>query len=205
MLKFLTYSSCIVLPVIFIVSQAAAGDNFTWYKDPKIKLSFAYPEKFKPENPAEQSTRVLVNWRTKKSRNIMASCYLKAMPTVGKDAAARQQLKINPDGYIKSNIDFARKMGRTVSLISQRNIKIDDLDGLYFVTKGTSESFDRTITLDLHHIVTFWDAHQIILMCGTSLPYELKGQAPEDQIIKVVAKVEAEIMKVLRTLHFDRN
>lgn len=201
--KFLIYLNSIFL--VFVVSQAAAGDSFTWYRDPDVKVSFAYPEKFKPESPAEQSTRFLVNWRTKTSRDLMATCFLKMVPTVGDDAAARYQLKINPEERVQSFMDFAKKAGRKPSLTSHRNIMIDDLDGVYFVIKFTSETFDKTMTLDLHHIVTFWDGHQIVLACGTALRYQLAGQAPEETIEQVVKNVEVEIMKVLRTLHFDRN
>lgn len=205
MSKIVIYVKLVIVTVTLIVTPVAAGGDFTRYRDPDIKVSFAYPEKFKPESPAEQSTRFLVSWRTKKSRNVMATCFLKATPTVGDDAAARYQLKVNPEERVKSYMDFAKKAGRKPYLISQSSIIIDDLDGVYFVFKATSKSFDKTVTMDLHHIVTFWDGYQIMLACGTALPYQLVDQAPEEIIDKVVKNVEAEIMKVLRTLHFDRN
>jgi len=205
MSKIVIYVKLVIVAVALIVTPVAAGGDLTWYRDPDIKVSFAYPEKFKPETPAEQSTRFLVNWKTKNSRSLMAGCFLKAIPTVGDDAAARYQLKVNPEELVKSSMDLSRSAGRQVSLITQRSIKIDNLDGVYFVIKATTESFDITATFDLHHVVTFWDGHQIMLACGTGLPYELVGQASEETINQVVKNVEAEIMKILRSLHFDRN
>lgn len=195
----------LILFLVLVVPSSYAGGDMTWHQVPEIKVSFAYSSKFKPEPPAEQSTLFLVNWRTKKSRNLMASCYLKAPASPYDDVMARNQLRDNPTGYVNSVIKLEIKRGRKVALISHRSVKIDDLDGVYFVLKVTSESFDETIEMNLYHLVTQWKGRQVGLICGTSLPYALKGQGSEKQIAKVVKKVEAEIKKVLRTLHFEGN
>lgn len=199
------YLKYILTAIMLVSGQDVAAEAMTWYRDPEIKVSFAYSDKFKPEEPAEQSTRFLVSWRTKVSGGLMASCYLKAFPTVGTDADARLQLKLNPDAYIKRNIDFSNTTGKTASLVTQKSIVIDGLEGLYYVVHFEVESFDKTVSADVHHLVTFWDRHQVALICGTSLAYDLDGQASEEQLKRVISSVENEIKRVLRTLHFDRN
>jgi hypothetical protein len=196
--------------LLLFAFPVAAKDTFTWYRAPNIKVSFAYSSKFLPSEPIEASTLFAVNWRTKKSGGLMASCYLKIKPiTTGSATAARQRLKSDPKIHAEAILDLSRKAGRKVDLVSQKSIKIDDLDAVYFVSKVSSESLDKTVTMDMYQIFTYWDGHGISFICGTPINSQLKdkfkGRFTDEQVKKAVMNVKAEIMKVLRTLHFDRN
>ncbi len=205
----LIYCTSAIMLLLFTF-PVAAKDTFTWYRAPNIKVSFAYTPKFAPSEPIEASTLFLVNWRTKKSGGLMASCYLKTKPiTVGNAASARSRLKSDPASHVKAILDLSRKAGRKVDLVSQKSIKIDDLDAVYFVSEISSESLDKTVSMDLHQIFTYWNGHGISFICGTPINSQLKGkvkgQFSDEQVRKAVMNVKAEIMKVLRTLRFDRN
>lgn len=178
--------------------------NYTWHQSPNIKVSFAYPDKFKPASFAEPSTLFLVNWRTK-SGSLMVTCFLKAIKRTLNENNARQTLKNNSSTYVQSVIKSEKNRVDEVSIISQKPIKIDGLDAVYYVLRTKVLNFDRIEEFNTYNIVTFWNNHEILLTCGTSLPYALKGQVPKIQIDAVVKNVEEQIDNVLRTLHFDRN
>ncbi len=197
----------VLICLLFSAGNALAQQEGTWYRDQELRISFHYSNKFVPAEPAELSTRFVVNWRTRKSRSLILSCYLKAIPTEVEDVAGRLYLKNNSNEYAAAIVRNTKSRAFEVEVLESRPVYIDGLQAFYIVMDASVHGFDATYELRTFSLRTFWEGHEVIFECGTSLMSAVLGDLPVDQAAAAtfISNIENEIKKTLRTLHFQRH
>mmetsp|Transcript_8356 Transcript_8356/g.14177 ORF Transcript_8356/g.14177 Transcript_8356/m.14177 type:complete len:231 (-) Transcript_8356:65-757(-) len=195
----------LLLGLLFAAERAPAQQEGTWYRDQDLRISFYYSDRFVPEDPAELSTRYVVNWRARQSRGLIATCYLKAIPTEVDELTGREYLKSNSQDFTASWVRNTERRASAVDLVASRPVLIDGLQALYVVMDTRIENFDEIYDLRTFSLITFWKGHEIVLECGTSIRSVVLGNLPDDQAKVAISNVEDEIQRILRTLHFQRH
>lgn len=195
----------LLLSFLFSAVCAWAQQEGTWYRDQDLRTSFYYSNRFVPEDPAELSTRFVVNWRARQSRGLIATCYLKAVPTEINEIAGREYLEANPQDFTASWVRNTERRASAVEVVESRPVQIDGLQAIYVVMDTRIENFDETYELRTFSLITFWEGHQVVLECGTSIRSVVFGSLPDDQAAAAISNVEDEIQKTLRSLHFQRH
>lgn len=191
--------------LLFSVEHAWAQQEGTWYRDQDLRTSFYYSDKFVPEDPAELSTRFVVNWRARQSRGLIATCYLKAVPTEVDELTGREFLETNSQDFTASWVRNTERRASAVEVVESRPVRIDGLQALYVVMDTRIENFDETYDLRTFSLITFWAGHEVVLECGTSIRSVVLGSLPDDQAAAAISNVEDAIQKTLKTLHFQRH
>lgn len=195
----------LLLSFLFSAGFAWAQQEGTWYRDQDLRTSFYYSNRFVPEDPAELSTRFVVNWRARQSRGLIATCYLKAVPTEIDEMTGREYLETNSQDFTASWVRNTERRASTVEVVESRPVQIDGLQALYVVMDTRIENFDETYDLRTFSLITFWEGHEVVLECGTSIRSVVLGSLPDDQAAAAISNVEDEIQRTLRTLHFQRH
>jgi len=203
--RFLIISGLFVVTLFAFPTPTIAQEEGNWYRDQDLRVSFKYSNKFAPEDPAELTTRFVVNWRARQSRGLIATCYLKAVSTDVDELIGRAFLESNADNFTESWVRNTQRRASTVEVIESRPIRIDGLQAIYIVMDTITESFDDEYDLRVHSIITFWEGHEVILECGSSIRSVVLGNLPDDQASAAIANVEDEIQRTLRSLHFQRH
>ncbi len=191
----------------FLVSTSSveAGPRGHWYRDKELSISFHYPSKFIPAEPAELTTRHVVNWRSKKSQGLIASCYLRATLIKSEAHEGRTALVSNRALIVAAFVKKTNLRATSVKVIEARPIKSDGLQSLFLKVDSTIENFDQIYNLRTYTILTFWKGHEVALECGSTVPVSAEEQLPEEEAQATVRYVEDGIWSVLRTLHFQRH
>ncbi len=195
----------LLVGLLFSAEHAWAQQEGTWYRDQDLRTSFYYSDRFVPEDPAELSTRFVVNWRARQSRGLIATCYLKAVPTEVDELTGREYLETNSQDFTASWVRNTERRASAVEVVESRPVRIDGLQALYVVMDTRIENFDTTDDLRTFSLITFWEGHEVVLECGTSIRSVVLGSLPDDQAAAAISNVEAEIQRTLRTLHFQRH
>jgi len=195
----------LIICLIFSAQHASAQQEGTWYQDQNLRISFYYSNRFMPEDPAEFSTRFVVNWRARQSRGLIATCYLKAIPTEVDELTGRAYLESNSQDFTASWVRNTERRASLVEVLESRPVRIDGLQALYVVMDASVENFDKTYDLRTFSLITFWESHEVVLECGTTIRSVVLGSLPDDQAAAAIANVEEEIQRTLRTLHFQRH
>jgi hypothetical protein len=195
----------LLMGLLFSAERAWAQQEGTWYRDQDLRTSFYYSNRFVPEDPAELSTRFVVNWRAQQSRGLIATCYLKAVPTEVDEQTGREYLETNPQDFTASWVRNTERRASAAEVVESRPVRIDGLQALYVVMDTRIENFDQTYDLRTFSLITFWEGHEVVLECGTSIRSVVLGSLPDDQAAAAISNVEDEIQRTLRTLHFQRH
>lgn len=195
----------LLVGLLFSAERAWAQQEGTWYRDQDLRTSFYYSDRFVPEDAAELSTRFVVSWRARQSRGLIATCYLKAVPTEVDELTGREYLETNPQEFTASWVRNTERRASTVEVVESRPVRIDGLQALYVVVDTRIENFDEIYDLRTFSLITFWEGHEVVLECATSIRSVVLGSLPSDQAAAAISNVEGEIQRTLRTLHFQRH
>lgn len=198
-------AATVLIAVKVFIPVTVNADAGSWYRDGELKVSFYYSSRFEPEDPAELTTRYVVNWRARESGGLIASCYLRAISVAYDDEKGRRYLKENAVQFAQSMREKTLSRARKAEIVEARPMMIDGLQGAYIVMDVETESFDKVYRMRSFSIVSFWKGYEIALECGSTIRDVVSGTLPEDQATAAIKNVEAEMMRSLRTLHFQRH
>lgn len=192
---------CVSISSTPAVSQS---DEMTWHHERDLDVSFAYPQNWVPSPPVEQRTR-FVTQRLSKSGGLMAVCYLRVSELTSD--VVEQDLESYFD-LIRDS--FVIKTLERVDSFEVRRAELSRIDGkdaIYIEADATIKSIGKETNMRVYTLLTYWRRHEIALECGSEVPLmdtsDLTG-SERDQFLKAIENIESEIMRTLRTLHFER-
>ncbi len=193
---FSIYLSLARISIIFLLftSESFGFDRSVWTSQ-ELGVRFSYDnEKWTEATPTQDSTVVAINWLSKKSGGLMASCYLGVYESgFGKlsPGAIHGQIE-NVAKSIKNN-----ELKRSVEYkqISLEKRYSDNHPVIYLSRTVRWQGFDGSNNVNIYSLITAWNNKEIIFSCSSNIPIRFP---------KYKAEMEDQMMNVLRTLQFDR-
>lgn len=176
----------------------------TLWSNDNLGIRFTYPPVWRQAVVTQPSTKVVLTWRLKKSKALIATCYIEAIGPNGSSLAGAEpeQIHKNIDSISYSALKNLRTRAPNARLIEARAAMQDGHPVIFLIREGAIESIDRTIRMKVYSIATSWRGNEINFECGTSI-YGPEYAATEGGP-RLIAQVERAILHVLRTLQFDR-
>lgn len=194
------------LGTVFFVNTANANE-YQRFQDTELDVSFVYPSSWRVANPAEEATKFVVRWETQKTKSLVATCYLQAMPNASSDTYSEdfpRYYEVVRDNFFKATRDRTDKL----EVISDTLSSVDGKDVMLTNFDVEIQNLNTKTSMRIFTVVTFWNGHQINLECGSALfDIDLTGYSDSQiqQIKDFQGHMEEEIMHVLSSLHFDRS
>jgi hypothetical protein len=157
------------------IDAAVAGASRTrgkvrWWRSRSLGVTFGYDERWEVGTPVEESTAVVVNWRSKQSGELMATVFLKSQDSSPLAKLSADEIKDNPQRIV--DVVVARERRRDPPVVY---IELD----LQIATVL------ETHTLRLYVIVTAWNGREILFACSSHIPRDMPELTP---MLDAVAK-----------------
>ena len=183
----------ILLLTAVLNSNAIAMDKTLW-KSNHLALRFTYNNKWQEVTPTQDSTIVSISWLSRKSKGLIATCYLQSRDS---------SFGLSSVETIHDRIDIVAQSVKKNSLkrcteykqISVEKRYIDNYPCIFLNQVVTVKGLDGDVSMKIFSIVTAWNKKEIMFSSGSTIPilYPQFKEATEDEMIRV-----------LRTLQFDR-
>lgn len=174
-------------------SNKKRGETTFWRSD-SLGVIFGYDERWKPANPSQRSTVAVVNWTSRKSGGLMATCYLEVNESdVGKltPAQVRQDARDIVDAFMRNG----RLRDPNMELINWRSATQDNHPVVYMERDMSVSNLNEAFRARIYSVVTSWRGHEINMECASPIPVTMP---------KVAGIVEGPIQKVLGSMQFVR-
>jgi hypothetical protein len=181
-----------ILVVLLSVNIAAAA-SVSWYRNDDLRIALAYGARWRPVAAAEAAS-LKVEWNGKQG-GLITTCYLQAYEG-GLGKLSADELQVNAEQISASLMRNAKKRFPVAHLISSQKLIVDSWPVLFLVRDMHGSNLGKP-DLKAWIIVTSWLNREINFECGSPVPFQFPGHP-------MVAEVEAEVVKVMRTLHFER-
>jgi len=166
----------------------------TFWRSDGLGVIFGYDERWKPANPSQKSTAVVVNWTARKSGAVMATCYLEVNESeVGKLIPA--QIRQNARGIVDAYLRNGRLRDPNMRLINWRPATQDNHPVVYMERDMSVTNLNESFRARIYSIVTSWRGHEINMECASPIPVTMP---------KMAGVVEGPIQKILGSLQFVR-
>lgn len=177
-------------------SGGAEAQTAIWFRHPDSGISFAYGPHWQPAQAAESATAQVVNWLGR-TGGLVATCYLQTYSGTQLAGLPTDQLHQNAaaltDVFMQNmSIRYSRS-----ELLSSETSFVDGQPVIFTVRDGWMVNLGKETGIRAWSIFTTWKEREVSLECASPIPHQFPGN-------EVVETVEAEVMKVLRTLHFER-
>jgi hypothetical protein len=166
----------------------------TFWRSDAFGLIFGYDERWKPANPSQKSTAVVINWTSVKTGDVMATCYLEINNSeIGKltPEQIRQKARHIADAFLRNG----RLRDPNMQLINWRLATQDNHPVVYIERDMTVTNLNGTIHSRVYSVVTSWRGREVNMECASSIPVAMP---------KVAGVVEGPIRKVLGSMQFVR-
>lgn len=174
-------------------SNKTRGATTFWRSD-ELAVIFGYDERWKPANPSQKSTAVVVDWTSSKSGGLMATCYLEINNSeIGKlkPDQIRQKAKQIADAFLRNG----RLRDPNMQLVDWRLATQDNHPVVYIERDMSVTNLNDTIRARVYSLVTSWRGREVNMECSSSIPVTMP---------KVAGVVEGPIRKVLESMQFVR-
>jgi hypothetical protein len=167
-----------------------------WLRDQALKISFAYHAPWRPVHPVESATSYVVNWEGK-GGGLVAMCYLQSYDDAKyRNLPALQLPTMEKEIVALAMKNMAIRFPRN-RLISSQSSTIDGQPVIWMIRDGEGENLGKVVGLRSWLVVTVWHQKLINFECASPVPHQFPGHS-------LVEIVEKEVLRVIRTLHFER-
>ena len=192
--QFFTVCLFILSTIILAPLPCNAFSRNTWSSS-ELKLRFTYDNtKWSEVSTIQDSTAVTINWLSKKSGGLLASCYIGAF-----DSGFGLLGPSDVHGQFQ-NVAESIKKNELKRAVEYRQIALekkytDNHPVIYLSRSVKTRSFDGDEVLNVYSIITAWNNKEIIFSCASAIP----GRFPQYK-----EEIEKNMISVLKTLQFDR-
>lgn len=176
--------------------NAFGADRKVW-SSREIGVRFSYDNRWTEATPTQDSTVVAINWLSKKSNGLMATCYLQVSNVSNSGLGMIDTEDIHDQAeFIAESVknNTSKRSDDYKRLILEKKF-VDNYPVIYLVQLSKIKSFDEDYYLTIYSIITSWEKMGIMFSCGT----EITNKFPQYK-----EPIEKQIVNVLRTLQFDR-
>lgn len=174
----------------------ALSQTATWFREPSLNVSFAYGAQWHPAQASESATAHVINWLGK-GGGLVATCYLQTYAGTQLGQLPASQWQKHADEITATFMKNMSVRYPRTELISSEATVVDGQPVIFVVRDGWMVNLGKEVGIRAWSVATSWKEREVSLECGSSVPHQFPGH-------EVVGTVEAEVMKVLRTLHFER-
>ena len=205
-----TLVAAFALPTEVVLAQPASPPqhldpvNRTLWSDERLGIRFTYPPVWQQATATQPSTRVVVNWRLRKSKALLATCYIETHGPESSSLARAEPAQIHKDidSIARSALRNFQARAPGARLVEAKAAVQDGHPVIFLVREGTVENLDRKIHNKSYSIVTVWRSTEVNFECGTSVYGPEYASLDGGQ--RLIQQVEAGILHVLKALQFDR-
>ena len=201
------FKKLIFFAVLFLgTAVVSLGDGYERHIDRDLDISFVYPDDWIISKPIEEATKFVVRWETKKSKSLLATCYIRALRNKDWQLFA-EDLPTYYKTLLESFIQKTRDRSDDLKVISEKLTRLDGKDVIFITLKTKVQNLNKVMNIRLFTVLTFWRKHEIALECGTELlEVDLNEftESKREDIKEFQKIIEQKIMRVLSSLHFDR-
>lgn len=191
---FITIRLCISLIFLLISFESHGFDRSVWSSQ-ELGLRFSYDNtKWTEATPIQDSTAVVINWLSKKSGGLMATCYLGAYES-GFGRLSPGAIHAQAENVAKSIKDNELKRSIEYKQISLEKRYSDNHPVIYLSRSVKMRGFDGEENVNIYSLITSWKNNEILFSCSSDIPVRFPRYKEE---------MEEQMLKVLRTLQFDR-
>lgn len=184
----------IIAYTLLFPMQSYGFDRNVW-SSPEHGVRFSYDNnKWTEVVPIQDSTVVTINWLSKKSKGLMASCYLGVYESgFGKINAENIHDQIeNVAKAIKRN---ELKRSFFYQQIALEKKFSDNHPVIYLSRTIKARGLDKNLELNIYSLITTWRGKEIMFSCSSDIPIRFPQYKEQ---------IEEQMNNVLRTLQFDR-
>ena len=168
-----------------------------WFQYAALGIGFAYdPVRWGQANAADTTTRHVVDWRGRQSRDLIATCYLQTYERPEWARLPEELIHIHLEPIARGMMANGHERDPDMLLVSREAIYADDYPVVLLERRTTGRSLDIETAMTVVGVFTVWRRHAVLLECG--YPDVIR----EDEIAHDF--VRDEILQILRSLHFER-
>jgi len=174
-------------------SNKKRGSTTFWRSD-ELGVIFGYDERWKPANASQKSTAAVVNWTSRRSGGLMATCYLETKTSVlGQftPEMVKQRAKLIADAVLKNG----RLRDPSMQLTDWRVATQDNHPVVYIERDMSVTNLNGTTNSRIYSMFTSWQGREVNMECASTIPVSMP---------KLSGIVEGPIKKVLSSLQFIR-
>ena len=165
------------------------------WRNQDSRVRFTYPNIWEQSTPIEEQTLVAINWLSKKSGGLIATCYLQEhSSTVGN--LTQESVHANKEAIAQSVLSNTKKRDPKAVLIKASSIYQDNYPAIYIERTMVSANVESVSKLRIYSIITSWNDKEVLFECASSVP---------DRFPETKEHVEGNIFRVLRSLQFVRS
>ncbi len=188
--------SSIILFLAFGVLHmiTAESEEFYVWKNSEVGIRFTYPKNWKPSTAIADQTLFVINWTSRNSGGLMASCYIEANDS-GIGHLTHSEIRNNAENIATAVLNNAKKRDPEAELRTYKSVLQDNVPAVYVERTFKITSIDGATIMRGYSIITAWKGKEIFFECVSDIPVRFEEYRKP---------VEDKIRRVLRSLQFDR-
>lgn len=175
-------------------SNQKRGTTSFWRSD-NFGLIFGYDQRWKPVNPSQRSTASVINWTSRASGGLMATCYLEVNSSSELAKLTPTQVAVKGKAIADAMVRNGKLRDPSMRLVTWRSAKQDNHPVVYVERDMRVENIDRTFNARIYSVVTAWKGREVNFECASEIPISMP---------KAAGIVEGPIKSVLGSLQFVR-
>ena len=181
----------------FDLGTPSEADRAEWIQYAALGIGFAYdPVRWEQSDADETTTRHVVDWRGRQSRDLIATCTLQTYERPEWSQLPEELIHTHLEPIAQGMMDNGDERGPHISLVSREATYADDYPVILLERRTTGQGLDIDTGMTVIGEFTVWRRHAILLECG--YPDVIR----EDEVTH--ALVRDEILQILSSLHFAR-
>lgn len=174
-------------------SSKTRGDTTFWRSD-KFGIIFGYDERWRVATPSQKSTATVINWVSRKSGGLMATCYLEINNSeIGE--LKPDQIQRKSKQIVDAFMQNGRLRDPNIQLTDWRFMVQDNHPVVYIERDMSVVNLNNTIRTRIYSMVTSWHGYEVNMECSSSIPITMP---------KASGVVEGPILKILGSVQFVR-
>ena len=178
---------------LILVTVAYGGDKTLWASS-DLMMRFTYNDRWEEVTPTQDSTVVAISWLSRKSKGLMATCYLQPKESSFGRLGA-EDIHDQIDSVAKGIKKNTLKRSSEYKQILVEKRYVDNHPCIYLVQTAKVKGLERDFSMKIYSLVTAWNKKEIMFSCVSEVPILY----PDYKDF-----IEEELVRVLRTIQFDR-
>lgn len=175
-------------------SNLKRGATSFWRSD-NFGLIFGYDQRWKPVNPSQKSTVSVINWTSRASGGLMATCYLEVNTSSDIAKLTPRQVADKAKTIADAIVRNGRLRDPNIRLVTWRLTQQDNHPVVYLERDMRIENVNAVFNARMYSMVTAWKGREINFECASEIPITMP---------KASGIVEGPIKSVLGSLQFVR-
>lgn len=187
---------CVIGASALLFSALAPGADapqFSVWKSSALNVRFTYGDRWTQSTPIQDSTQVAIVWLATRSGGLIATCHVQSAYSLGHLSPAQVHEKRKE--ISRAILAGTQKRDPEAAVIRVEALTQDNHPVVYIESEATVKDIESSSKISMYTIATAWRGKGVIFECAHFIPARWGN---------IRAPVEAEIMRVLRTLQFDR-